>query len=488
MSTPADIAHTHEGVADRIAALAAELEGIEHTADPRKVAMKSRDRFAQSPVLREVLKGKTGDIYITPATKDELRTVVSACARHRVPITVRGAASGQFGQGVPLTGGAIIDVTEIAGIVSSRPGAVRALTGTIVADIDAAIRPTGWELRHHPSTARHATIGGYIAGGHAGIGSCQWGILRDRGNIKALEIMTVEEQPRLIELTGADVNTVHHAYGANGIITEVEMPTAPAYEWREVVLSFPTFADAVRFSVDICESDGVLKKVVSPHADPLPAYFTRLAPFIPQGHAMVLLMVAADNMANVADLAAQCHGEIRYDCAEGQGSYGAPLYEFTWGHSMLHYQRRNKKLIGLLALYPHADLYETIMAVAEDFADVGPIHLEMKRIDGGLSAQGSPVFEFEDQEQMAAMTRRLEAAGLAIANTHTPTLKSSGMKPWTDNESRFKREVDPYGLLAQGKSDDELEDDVHNSTVLPSSGWNYRLTDTSRLTTSGEQQ
>ena len=86
------------------------------------------------------------------------------------------------------------------------------------------------------------------------------------------------------------------------------------------------------------------------------------------------------------------------------------------------------------------------------------------------------------------MTRRLEEAGLAIANTHTPTLKSSGMKPWTANESRFKREVDPYGLLAQGKSDDERNDDVHHSTALPSSGWHYRLTDTSRLTTSGEQQ
>ena len=287
---------------------------------------------------------------------------------------------------------------------------MRALTGTVVADIDAQIRPTGWELRHHPSTARQATIGGYIAGGHAGIGSCQWGILRDRGNIKALEIMTVEEEPRLLELTGADVNTVHHAYGANGIITEVEMPTAPALEWREVVLSFPRFADAVRFSVDICESDGVLKKVVSPHADPLPTYFTRLAPLIPHGHAMVLLMVAPDNMPNVADLAAQCHGEIRNDCAEGEGSYGAPLYEFTWGHSMLHYQRRNKKLIGLLALYPHTDLYESIMRIADDFAEIGPIHLEMKRIDGGLSAQGSPCLLYTSPSPRDATLSRMPSS------------------------------------------------------------------------------
>ncbi|QNG19517.1 FAD-binding oxidoreductase [Rhodococcus triatomae] len=457
-----------------LARLAEDLGDITHSSEPRLLRAKSRDRFAQSPILREVLRGKIADIYIAPGSKAELRTVVAACARHRIPITVRGGGTAQFGQGVPLSGGAVVDVTGVTGIVAQRLGTVRALCGTLVADIDAAIRPTGWELRMHPSTTRQATIGGYLAGGHAGIGSCHWGILRDRGNITAIEVMTVEEEPRLVELVGADVNTVHHAYGANGIITEVELPTAPAWTWQELVISFPDFASAARFSVEICRSEGVLKKLVSLHADPLPTYFPDLAGFVPPGHAMVLAMAAEQSMPDVEDLVRECGGSIGYRCDEGAGVYDCPLYEFTWGHSMMHYQRLDRAFIGLLAMFPADTLLESIMAVHTEFAAVGPMHLEMKRFEGGLSAQGSPVFVFESQEQVAEMTTRLQEAGLSIANTHTPTLRASGMKPWAEVESRFKRMTDPHGLLAQGKSDDEKEDDISASTALPNSGWSYR--------------
>ena len=453
-----------------------ELGNIPHSSEARLLRAKSRDRFAQSPVLREVMRGRVADIYIAPRSKEELRVTVGACVRHRIPITVRGAGTGQFGQGVPLSGGAVIDVTGITGTVPTTLGTVRALTGTLLVDIDNEIRPTGWEMRMHPSTKNQSTIGGYIAGGHAGIGSCQWGILRDRGNIVALEVMTAEENPRFIELTGEDVNIVHHAYGANGIITEVELPTAPAWNWQELVIAFPEFDQAARFAVDLCESEGILKKVVSVHQYPLPTYLPDLAPYVPQGHSMVLAMVAEQCMPVVEDLIAANGGIIGYRTDEEQGAYGIPMYEFTWGHAMMHYQRVNRKLIGLLALFPKDDLYNSIVRISRDFAHLGPTQIEMKRFDGGLSAQGSPVWDFESQEQMSEITRQLQEAGLDIANIHTPTLLASGMKPWAAAEAELKRDADPYGLLAQGKSDDETVNEVTEATALPSKGWKYRLT------------
>ncbi|MFF2084622.1 FAD-binding oxidoreductase [Nocardia sp. NPDC058176] len=469
--------------AEALTRLRTELGPIDHSTDTRKLRTKSRDLFGQSPVLRDLLRGHNAEIFIAPRNKEELRTAVAACARHRVPITVRGAGSGQFGQGVPLSGGAVIDVTALTGVLGwhgdrgrQLPRSVRALTGTVVADIDAEIRPSGWELRMHPPTAQKATVGGYIAGGHAGVGSCQWGILRDTGNITALEVMTVEEHPRLIELRGRDVNTVHHAYGANGIITEVELPVAPAWEWHELVISFPEFEQAARFSVDLCHSDGVLKKVVSPHAHPLPQYFTGLAGLIPEGEAMVLVMAAVQSVPNVEDLVHANGGRIRYRCLEGKGSYGVPLYEFTWGHSLMHYQRRDPALIGLLALFPKPTLYESIVRVHREFGELGPLHVEMKRIDGGLSCQGSPVFGYEGREHLAEVIERLQRAGLSIVNSHTPLLGAGGMKPWGQREAAFKRDFDPYGLLAQGKADDVLlAERISTSTALPNTGWSYQL-------------
>ena len=70
-----------------------------------------------------------------------------------------------------------------------------------------------------PSTRATATIGGFIAGGSGGVGSITWGGLRDFGNVLRLRVMTMEAEPRTLELTGEDLHKAVHAYGTNGVIT-----------------------------------------------------------------------------------------------------------------------------------------------------------------------------------------------------------------------------------------------------------------------------
>ena len=153
--------------------------------------------------------------------------VASLAAKHRVPVTARGLGTGNFGQAVPLAGGVVLDMTGVNRMLWTRPGAARAEAGIVCKAFDDATRAKGWELRMHPSTKRIATLGGFMSGGHAGIGSVSYGILRDRGNILGLKLVTIEETPREIEIRGEQLAWVHHAYGVNGIITEVEMPFTP---------------------------------------------------------------------------------------------------------------------------------------------------------------------------------------------------------------------------------------------------------------------
>ncbi|MBP0652281.1 FAD-binding protein, partial [Mycobacterium tuberculosis] len=70
---------------------------------------------------------------------------------------------------------------------------------------------SGQELRLWPSTAKTATIGGFIAGGSGGVGSVAWGGLRDPGNILAARVVTMEAEPRILELSGDDLAKVSHA-------------------------------------------------------------------------------------------------------------------------------------------------------------------------------------------------------------------------------------------------------------------------------------
>src|SRR5690606_31213723 len=124
-----------------------------------------------------------------------------------------------------------------------------------------------------PSTKRTATIGGFIAGGSGGIGSVNYGGLREPGNITAARIVTVESTPRVLELRGADVQMINHAYGTTGIVTALEIPLAPAWPWIDVLVAFDDFFEATAFSYELAMADGIVKKLITPMIWPIPAYF-----------------------------------------------------------------------------------------------------------------------------------------------------------------------------------------------------------------------
>jgi FAD/FMN-containing dehydrogenase len=75
----------------------AEIAGIEWVTDPDQVANKSRDYYWYSPILKEQLDGKTGDLVVRPRTEAEVIRIAAACAKHRLKITVRGGGTGTTG-------------------------------------------------------------------------------------------------------------------------------------------------------------------------------------------------------------------------------------------------------------------------------------------------------------------------------------------------------------------------------------------------------
>jgi FAD/FMN-containing dehydrogenase len=213
--------------------------------NPSLVRQKSRDFYWYSPVLKRQLEAVSGDLVVAPASEAELTAVMAAAFELQIPLTPRGGGTGNYGQAMPLSGGIVLDLAGMNRVTTVARGRVAAEPGALLAAIDQQARAqSGQELRLHPSTYQTASIGGYVAGGSGGIGSIRWGGLRDRGNILRLKVATMEARPRLLELTGDDLHKVAHAYGTNGIITEVEMPLAPAYDWIDLIVGFPTLTQA----------------------------------------------------------------------------------------------------------------------------------------------------------------------------------------------------------------------------------------------------
>jgi FAD/FMN-containing dehydrogenase len=434
-----------------LARLVDDLGDVPVVTDPRIVRRRSRDFFWYSPVLNEQLNGKSADLVVSPRNEADVIRVAASCARHRVPITVRAGGTGNYGQAVPLRGGVLLDVMALDGIRWTKPGLMRVGAGEKLNTIDAELQPQGWELRMHPSTKRTATIGGFVAGGSGGIGSVNYGGLREPGNILAARVVTVEEQPRVIELRGDAAQKINRAYGTTGIITELEMPLAPVWPWIDVVVVFDDFVEAAAFGYEAALADGIVKKLLSPITAPLPSYFGALKPFCPDGKGILIAMIAEPSLESFKSLLGG-RGIITLETPTDDSPGQVPLYEYTWNHTTLQVLKTDRAVTYLQCLYPHDRLMEKVVEMRELFPDEVLQHLEFIRFGGRVTCSGLPVVRYTSADRLNEIIRLHEARGVHIANPHVFTVEDGSRYKRADaDQLGFKHEVDPYGLLNPGK-------------------------------------
>ncbi len=439
-----------------IAALKRDLKGLKIEDNEKIVQQKSRDFYWYSPVLKRQLEQVTGDLVVSPKSEAEVVRILAACFAHRVPVTPRGTGTGNYGQAMPLSGGVVLNLADMNEIVAISPGRVVCRPGAILADIDRATRAhSAQELRLHPSTYNTASVGGFIAGGSGGVGSINFGGLRDFGNIIRLRVVTMEAEPRVLELTGEDLHKVTHAYGTNGIITEVEMPLTAAYDWVDVLVGFDSFMGAARYGNSLACQDGLLTKLITPIAAPVPQlYFKRHQKFLRDGQSICAVMVAPHSLDAFLAFTRREGGEVIFNAAsltDDEKKGLPPAFELAWNHTTLRALRVDPAITYLQSLYPfpnHLALVEKIdtMFPGEVFS-----HLEFVRLDGNITCFGLNLVRFTTEERLDEIVSLFEENGCPIFNPHRYTLEEGGMKQTDSVQLAFKREADPQGLLNPGK-------------------------------------
>lgn len=437
-----------------LSALKTELGGLKIEDNPALVQQKSRDFYWYSPVLKRQLDHVTADLIVSPKSEAEVIRVLAACHRHGVPVTPRGTGTGNYGQAMPLSGGVVLNLAEMNRVISISRGRVVCEPGTIVADIDKATREhSGQELRLHPSTASTASIAGFIAGGSGGVGSINWGGLRDFGNVIRLRVVTMEAEPRVLELTGEDLHKVTHAYGTNGIITEVEMPLTAAYDWVDVIVGFDTFAAAASYGNALACQDGILTKEIAPIAAPVPwLYFKRHQKFLEEGQSVCVVMVAEQSLDAFLAFTRRKGGDVVFNAATVADRKGLPpAYELAWNHTTLRALRVDPSITYLQVLYPFPNQLELATRMDRMFPGELFSHLEFVRFDGNITCFGLPLVKYTTEERLDEIMRLHEENGCPIFNAHRYTLEEGGMKQTDEIQLAFKQEADPKGLLNPGK-------------------------------------
>jgi len=428
-----------------------DLQGLTVITDPSTVTKLSQDYHTFSPILHPLLDQKRADMVVIPTNEEQVLQAAQACVRHRIPLTVRGAGTGNYGQCVPLHGGVVLDMSQMQTIRWLQPGRVRVEAGARLAAIDKQARDMGWELRMVPSTYRTATIGGFIGGGSGGIGSINYGQLRDRGNLHGVRVVTLEDTPRILELRGDDVQQVNHAYGTNGIMVELEVPLAPAIPWVELIVVFNDFPTAAHFGQSLGDADGLVKKLITILADPIPVYLTALRDFFPAGSHGALVMVAEFSLESFQELVRQWEGKITYQKSTGETNKGVSLVEYTWNHTTLHARSADASITYLQTIFPKDEELKLLLQLYDHFGNEVMMHLEFIRVGGAVVPAALQLVRFQTPERLLDIIEYHEKRGAFIANPHTYLLEDGGRKEIEPEQLQFKQKVDPYGLLNPGK-------------------------------------
>lgn len=441
---------------EKLAAFRADIGDIPCRDDAKLLAAKSKDYFWYSPILKQELDGHTAQLMVIPRTEDEVITIAAAIARHRIPLTIRGGGTGNYGQCVPMEGGVILETIKLDKVLEIAPGRVICESGARLERIENAVAETGQMLSMFPSTKRHATIGGFFAGGSGGIGSLRNGMLRDGENITYIRLITIEEQPRIIELRGKEILKTQHAYGTNGIITALDYALTPATDWVHTTALFDGYDVALAFAVEAQEQglDAYLMTVVERR---FAQFYKRLAEYFPTDRDAVFSMVAPDAAEEFAALVAAHGGTISLSKSlhDMERANLPPAWECGWNHTTLQALKHDPGVWTYLQVaYPRPFDPGLALRQQQRYGDELYFHHEMARMDGDVQIFALPLVRWTTRERMYEIIREMEQLdGCTIFDPHVITIEGGGMKEIDSSQIEFKKTADPHGLMNPGKTE-----------------------------------
>ncbi len=436
------------------AAFAARLAPVDVIDAPVLVKKRSRDFFWYSPILNAELKQCFGDLVALPKTQDELRLCLAQAFVAEVPVVVRGGGTGNYGQAVPVDGGLIIQTTGLSRVLEIGAGFVRAEAGALMADVNAALQETGQELAMFPSTQDIATIGGFVAGGSAGIGSLANGALREPGNMLELKVMSVEADPRTHLFTGEDVMRVHHAWGLNGVITEVTLRTVPTRDWIGCMATFETYAAAYGAGLALAQSPHMAPKLASVVDARIAAYFPRLKGQIRPDRDLLVAYVPREDLQAWRALVTRHggHPDQALSEADRQAAKLPHVFEFCYNHTTLQVLKSDRSATYQQIGVPDATDIAAISRLRADLGEAAWTHHEFAKLNGEIVTFDLPIVWFSAPDAIDKVNAIYEAHGFAVYDAHTSKLEGGGLKNADYKHLAWKKRLDPKGLLNSAKS------------------------------------
>ncbi len=218
--------------------------------------------YAYDSSLDSQLHKYLPDAVFKPKDVQQISAVLHYCNEHSIPVTPRGAATGQCGGAVAVQGGLLIDMAGLNRIIEVDTDNLQVIIepGVVHADLNSHLAPLGFSFPPDPGSTKMATVGGMIAYNASGMRAMKYGTTREY--ILGLEVVLADG--RIITTGGVTCRSLKTVSGYEltklfvgsegtlGIITKVRIKVIPLPEKKGIVVAaFNQLGDAGKAVVEV---------------------------------------------------------------------------------------------------------------------------------------------------------------------------------------------------------------------------------------------
>lgn len=183
------------------------------------------------------------DVIVTPASKEDVITLVKIAAKHKIPLVTRGAGTNLSGGTIPVDGGIVLSMLKLDRIIEVDAANLTATVepGLVIQRLNEAAAAYGLIYPPDPGTVTTATMGGSVSECSGGLRGLKYGVTKDY--VMGLEIVMPDGE--VIHTGGKTVKNVSGydltklftgSEGTLGIITEIIVKLIPAPKFRRSML------------------------------------------------------------------------------------------------------------------------------------------------------------------------------------------------------------------------------------------------------------
>ncbi|NLU49400.1 MAG: FAD-binding protein [Syntrophomonadaceae bacterium] len=208
------------------------------------------------------------DVVVLPRSTEEVQKIMRFAYEHGIPVTPRGAGTGETGGSVALTGGIVLDLSTWDEIVEVDVANMQVIVrpGVIHADLNDYLARYNLFFPPDPGSSKMCTIGGMVANNASGLRAVKYGCTEQY--VLGLEVVLPDGE--VITTGGMKSKAIKNVSGLNltklmvgsegvlGVITKIRLRCWPKPKARGIVMAvFPALDDAPATVLDVYQA-GIL--------------------------------------------------------------------------------------------------------------------------------------------------------------------------------------------------------------------------------------